>query len=88
MAILCDFDLYPDGITPIKVTSAYWRILEVNTLKSESLVRVGIFRDSASSSSIGLFVFSFSPDFDSGNYHEQAYNHLKQLAPCLNAVDA
>ncbi len=59
MAILCDFDLYPDGITPIKVTSAYWRILEVNTLKSESLVRVGIFRDSASSSSIGLFVFLF-----------------------------
>ncbi len=89
MALTMDYQRRVEGLDlPVLVANAYWRVLELHGNKQEILVKVEVKETALSKASIGLFVFTFEPDSQGTNYHEQAYEFLKGLDIFQGAKDS
>ncbi|MCG6327244.1 hypothetical protein K6U48_09965 [Vibrio alginolyticus] len=73
---------------PIIYPDAYWRILKLEGSKDELLVQIEVLETPESKGTVGLFPFTFTPDPEGVNYHQQAYDYLKALEPFQGAVDS
>ncbi|PSB82547.1 hypothetical protein C5F61_00110 [Photobacterium damselae subsp. damselae] len=90
MAIKKDFEKPIEGTTKTTLfQGAYWVIGEngINGGKDDLLIRMNILEQKNAPAIIGIFAFSFKPDPNGINYHEQAYEHLKTLDYFKDAVD-
>lgn len=88
MALTMNYQRVVEGMElPVLIPNAYWRILDLQGSKEELLVKVEVKERKEAQGAIGLLSFSFSPDPNGTNYHEQAYQHLKTLDTFRAAID-